>query len=77
MRDVLGGTSWELSANRMEALIDEVVEAKRGQRTRRQSAPVLIAGAGPTGLSAAYHLGQDAVLVEQNIGSEVGAARST
>jgi UDP-galactopyranose mutase len=66
MREVLSGTSWELTANRMEALIDEVVETKRGQRTRRQSAPVLIAGAGPTGLSAAYHLGQDALLVEQN-----------
>ena len=33
-------------------------------------APVLVIGAGPTGLSAAYHLGADAVLVEQ--GSTVG-----
>jgi UDP-galactopyranose mutase len=29
------------------------------------SAPVVVIGAGPTGLSAAYHLGQDAVLIEQ------------
>jgi UDP-galactopyranose mutase len=29
------------------------------------SAPVVVIGAGPTGLSAAYHLGQDAVLLEQ------------
>ena len=29
------------------------------------SAPVIVIGAGPTGLSAAYHLGQDALLVEQ------------
>jgi UDP-galactopyranose mutase len=28
--------------------------------------PVLVAGAGPTGLSAAYHLGADALLLEQN-----------
>jgi len=31
---------------------------------------VLVAGAGPTGLSAAYHLGEDALLVERN--REVG-----
>lgn len=29
------------------------------------SAPVVVVGAGPTGLSAAYHLGADALLVEQ------------
>jgi len=28
--------------------------------------PVLVAGAGPTGLSAAYHLGADALLIEKN-----------
>src|SRR5205823_4764729 len=28
--------------------------------------PVLVIGAGPTGLSAAYHLGEDALLLEQN-----------
>ncbi len=32
--------------------------------------PVVIIGAGPTGLSAAYHLGHDALLLEQN--NEVG-----
>ena len=30
-----------------------------------ETAPVVVIGAGPTGLSAAYHLGQDALLVEQ------------
>ncbi|HZU34897.1 MAG TPA: FAD-dependent oxidoreductase [Gemmataceae bacterium] len=30
------------------------------------NAPVVIIGAGPTGLSAAYHLGADALLLEQN-----------
>ncbi len=29
------------------------------------AAPVVVVGAGPTGLSAAYHLGEDALLVEQ------------
>ena len=29
------------------------------------SAPIVVVGAGPTGLSAAYHVGQDAVLIEQ------------
>src|SRR5207253_2401317 len=28
--------------------------------------PVIVIGAGPTGLSAAYHLGEDALLLEQN-----------
>jgi UDP-galactopyranose mutase len=31
----------------------------------RDALPTLVVGAGPTGLSAAYHLGSDAVLVEQ------------
>ena len=44
------------------------------QQTRRAAAPrlapqdtppVVVIGAGPTGLSAAYHLGRDAVLVER------------
>jgi UDP-galactopyranose mutase len=30
-----------------------------------RTAPIVVIGAGPTGLSAAYHLGQDAVLIEQ------------
>jgi UDP-galactopyranose mutase len=29
------------------------------------AAPVVVVGAGPTGLSAAYHLGEDALLLEQ------------
>src|SRR5207237_6851630 len=28
--------------------------------------PVVVVGAGPTGLSAAYHLGRDALLLERN-----------
>jgi UDP-galactopyranose mutase len=33
---------------------------------RATSPPVVVIGAGPTGLSAAYHLGKEAVLLEQN-----------
>lgn len=33
-------------------------------------APVVVIGAGPTGLSAAYHLGSNSLLVEQD--SRVG-----
>ena len=41
--------------------------AARTPRPRSSGeAPVVIVGAGPTGLSAAYHLGADALLLEQN-----------
>ena len=30
------------------------------RRTRPNATPVVVIGAGPTGLSAAYHLGEDA-----------------
>ena len=33
--------------------------------SERETPPVVVIGAGPTGLSAAYHLGPDAVLLEQ------------
>lgn len=65
-QEVLGGTSWDCTADRMNELIAATVEAKRAARAPRNAHPVLIAGAGPTGLSAAYHLGSDALLVEQN-----------
>lgn len=34
--------------------------------TAAETPPVIVVGAGPTGLSAAYHLGKDALLLEQN-----------
>jgi UDP-galactopyranose mutase len=76
---VLAQTSWDTTALRMEQLIEESI-AGRGasasvvsasERVRSipqatsQSVPVLVVGAGPTGLSAAYHLGSHAMLVEQ------------
>src|SRR3954452_21037366 len=35
------------------------------QRSQSPSAPIIVVGAGPTGLSPAYHLGEDALLLEQ------------
>jgi UDP-galactopyranose mutase len=65
---VLAQTSWDSTASRMEQLIEESIPSERvhsiPQSTAR-SVPVLVAGAGPTGLSAAYHLGAQAMLVEQ------------
>ncbi|HEY4649389.1 MAG TPA: NAD(P)-binding protein, partial [Gemmatimonadales bacterium] len=37
----------------------------RNLDTSESVAPVVVIGAGPTGLSAAYHLGRDAILLEQ------------
>jgi UDP-galactopyranose mutase len=38
----------------------------RGPRPHSKQRPVVVVGAGPTGLSAAYHLGDDGLLLEQN-----------
>ncbi|HLI84967.1 MAG TPA: FAD-dependent oxidoreductase [Bryobacteraceae bacterium] len=68
MREVLSRTSWDSTAAQMRQLVEEV-SAKRETRplvTRaRDSARAIVIGAGPTGLSAAYHLGRDCVLLEQ------------
>jgi UDP-galactopyranose mutase len=37
----------------------------KGLDSSSSSAPVIVIGAGPTGLSAAYHIGEDALLIEQ------------
>jgi UDP-galactopyranose mutase len=72
-RAVLARTSWNTTVSRMAALIDEALAARSsapaGDSARKAVLPkrvsALIVGAGPTGLSAAYHLGEDALLVEQ------------
>ena len=67
-RAVLAQTSWDATASQMERLIDESLESNAAVRSRPRattSVPVLVVGAGPTGLSAAYHLGDQAMLVEQ------------
>lgn len=45
---------------------DAADDSFRGGMSLRRRPPVLVVGAGPTGLSAAYHLGEDAELVEKN-----------
>lgn len=70
MKEVLSKTSWDSTAQRMNDLIEEAVESKRRRMPARTSAHTIIVGAGPTGLSAAYHLGEDSILLEQN--SNVG-----
>src|SRR5206468_766727 len=40
--------------------------ARAAQQADSATRPVVVVGAGPTGLSAAYHLGDDALLLEQN-----------
>ncbi|HWQ55485.1 MAG TPA: FAD-dependent oxidoreductase, partial [Bryobacteraceae bacterium] len=78
MRQVLSRTSWDATAQAMSREIVKTIE-KRPEQSEGSTATVakkpegaraLVIGAGPTGLSAAYHLGKDALLLEQN--NEVG-----
>ena len=81
MRRVLARTSWDSTAEQMHRLLTTTpprrvpepaaaadtganVNVLRQQETR--FARTAIIGAGPTGLSAAYHLGHDTVLLEKN-----------
>uniref|UniRef100_Q02C55 UDP-galactopyranose mutase n=1 Tax=Solibacter usitatus (strain Ellin6076) TaxID=234267 RepID=Q02C55_SOLUE len=70
MREVLATTSWDATAAAVQQLIGEVLEAARARGRGRTRARAVVVGAGPTGLSAAYHLGEDSILIEQN--SRVG-----
>ncbi|HXW10263.1 MAG TPA: NAD(P)-binding protein, partial [Steroidobacteraceae bacterium] len=77
-------TSWDRTAQAMRGLIDSAwrpvappASADHTPVARAGTAPVrarevetVVIGAGPTGLSAAYHLGRDSVLLEA--GSTVG-----
>ena len=70
MRAVLANTSWEATARQMDELLGELVQAKQSRTAKNAEAQSIVIGAGPTGLSAAYHLGEDSILLEQN--SEIG-----
>lgn len=67
--EVLQYTSWDRTAQQMDLLIRDVsarrLQARLAPVRRSPAPPVTVVGAGPTGLSAAYHLGERAVLVEQ------------
>ena len=74
MRNVVKATSWDATAEKMLSLVDEV--AHRQQKRRAPVAPALarptdhrraiVLGAGPAGLSTAYHLGKESLLLEQH-----------
>ena len=90
MRGIVAGTSWEVTAEAMRALMgstparsvtprfaaaEAVNDAAAGSGAKvnplrsqsgAQRVQTAIIGAGPTGLSAAYHLGEDTVLLEKN-----------
>lgn len=91
MRAIVDGTSWDVTAEAMHALLEQTPARRSAPRfaplqPERAAAPAAntarlnplrsqsgaqkiqtaIIGAGPTGLSAAYHLGEGAVLLEKN-----------
>jgi UDP-galactopyranose mutase len=68
MREVLSHTSWDSTAARMEELVAAAIAARKASSSRagRTAARAIVVGAGPTGLSAAHHLGADSILLEQN-----------
>ena len=75
MRAVLQRTSWDSTAEAMEREIHRAIEARAARRAARSSVsssraadektPIIIIGAGPTGLSACYHA-RDSLLLEKN-----------
>jgi UDP-galactopyranose mutase len=70
MRKVLLSTSWDMTAR---AMAEEIVKVQHGRgpvalartRAKKESTKLAIIGAGPTGLSAAFHA-PDSVLLEAN-----------
>jgi UDP-galactopyranose mutase len=78
--ELLNRTSWDKTVEQMHDLIEAASDARSGQprstvaaanvsviAAKTASDPrIVIIGAGPTGLSAAYHLGEQSLLLEQN-----------
>jgi UDP-galactopyranose mutase len=76
MQEVLTHTSWDATAGKMSEILEgELRRQNSSAPSPTERRPVVVVGAGPTGLSAAYHLGADALLLEQN-GSVGGLCRS-
>lgn len=66
-------TSWDSTAEKMREILQTITSSSPVVRpslprvsVTPEQRPVVIIGAGPTGLSAAYHVGEDSVLLEQN-----------
>ena len=68
MRTILSRTSWDRTADAMHALIQQCDHAMRRPSVPAVTTrhPVVVIGAGPTGLSAAFHLGEPSLLLEQH-----------
>ncbi len=76
MRSVVNDTSWDRTASEMMQLIESHSAAKAPRPVRTIAATdaatndtrhrVVVIGAGPTGLSAAFHVGEDCLLLEQH-----------
>ncbi|MDB6104323.1 MAG: UDP-galactopyranose mutase, partial [Gammaproteobacteria bacterium] len=74
MRQVVAQSSWDTTAERMHELIEDLAAEDLSMSDATPSVPrpavdrkrVVIVGAGPTGLSAAFHLGKESLLLEQN-----------
>jgi UDP-galactopyranose mutase len=70
MEETLSRTSWSSTVASMRQEIERGVERNRRTAAPPKQAANVVIGAGPTGLSAAWHLGADSLLLEQN--SRVG-----
>ncbi|HET9864410.1 MAG TPA: FAD-dependent oxidoreductase [Steroidobacteraceae bacterium] len=74
MRNVVKATSWDATAAKMRALIEDVAHRQHRRRSPALQALTrptehrrsVVVGAGPAGLSAAWHLGASCLLLEQH-----------
>jgi UDP-galactopyranose mutase len=74
MRQIVAESSWNTTAERMHDLIEDLVAEDLSMSDAATSLPapavkrkpVVIIGAGPTGLSAALHIGKESLLLEKN-----------
>jgi len=74
MRNVVKATSWDATAEKMRLLIDDVAHRQQKRRVPANHAfappsdhrRAIVIGAGPAGLSTAYHLDKDSLLLEQH-----------
>jgi UDP-galactopyranose mutase len=70
MRGVVNATSWDATGARMRELLSAATFRRTAAKSARGPMPArrraIVIGAGPTGLSAAYHLGRQSLLLEQN-----------
>jgi protoporphyrinogen oxidase/glycosyltransferase involved in cell wall biosynthesis len=76
---IVSANSWTSTSDRMHSLMSEALEKRSNsrltagrERSRRDAGSTatnyecIILGAGPTGLSAAYHLGKNTLLLDKN-----------